>query len=120
MDVREEMSAETREPQGNKNPRLKEAIISEERKDIWEILREDFLIGHSEANSRIFCRVTNYQKLDVVEGSAPSETEEEPARSFSVRRSGNVGAPATLDSFAPTVFGKKKGITVAPLDRLEP
>jgi hypothetical protein len=42
-----------------------------------------------------------------VEGSAPSETEEEPTRSFSVRRTGNVGAPATWDSFTPTIW---KGI----------
>jgi hypothetical protein len=41
-----------------------------------------------------------------VEGSAPSETEEEPIHSFSVRRAGNVGAPAILDSLAPT-FVKK-------------
>jgi hypothetical protein len=38
---------------------------------------------------------------------APSKTEEEPTRSFSVRRAGNVGAPATQGSFAPS-FGKKK------------
>jgi hypothetical protein len=41
-----------------------------------------------------------------VKGSAPSETEEEPIRSFSARRAGNVGAPAILDSFAPTVEKK--------------
>jgi hypothetical protein len=33
--------------------------------------------------------------------------EKEPTRSFSIRGAGNVGAPATLDNFAPP-FGKKK------------
>jgi hypothetical protein len=33
--------------------------------------------------------------MDIVEGSASSETEEELNRVFSVRGAGNVGAPAT-------------------------
>jgi hypothetical protein len=47
------------------------------------------------------------QGLGIVEGSAPSKTEEEPTSSASIRRAGNVGTPATLDSFASTV-GKRK------------
>jgi hypothetical protein len=47
------------------------------------------------------------QELYTVEGSASSETEEEPTRSFSVRTVGNVGAPATRGSFAPP-FGKER------------
>jgi hypothetical protein len=52
---------------------------------------------------RIFCQVAKNQGLDIVEGSALSETEEEPTHSFSVRKAGKVGVPATQDSFAPTV-----------------
>jgi hypothetical protein len=50
-------------------------------------------------NSRICCRVTKYQGLDIVEGSAPSEMEKEI-----VHRVGgvNVEAPTTWDGFAPT------------------
>jgi hypothetical protein len=36
-------------------------------------------------------------------GSAPSETFEEPTSNVSVRGAGDVGAPATWDSSAPTV-----------------
>lgn len=35
------------------------------------------------------------QGLDIVDGSAPSETDEESICVFSIRRTGNVGAPAT-------------------------
>jgi hypothetical protein len=42
-----------------------------------------------------------------VEGSAPSETVEEPTYIISIRRDGDVGALATLDSFAPTTGTKK-------------
>jgi hypothetical protein len=45
--------------------------------------------------------------LDIVDGSSPSETEEEPATKVSGRRARIVGALATLDSFAPTVGAKK-------------
>jgi hypothetical protein len=37
-----------------------------------------------------------------------SGMEEEPTRSFSVRRAGNVGAPATLNSLAHTIGTKKR------------
>jgi hypothetical protein len=39
--------------------------------------------------------VTASEGLDIVEGSALSETDEEPVHVFSVRGAGNVGAPAT-------------------------
>jgi hypothetical protein len=44
-----------------------------------------------------------------VEGSTPSEMEEEPAdttSNVSVRGAGNVWAPATWDNFAPTIEKK--------------
>jgi hypothetical protein len=37
----------------------------------------------------------------------PPKTEEEPTHIFSVRRAGNVGAPANLNSSAPNI-GKEK------------
>jgi hypothetical protein len=43
-----------------------------------------------------------------VEGLAPSETEGESNRSFSIRRAGNEGAPATLGNFPPTGWKNKK------------
>jgi hypothetical protein len=52
--------------------------------------------------------------LDIVEGLAHSETEEEPTCSFSVRRAGNVGALATLGSFGPTVQKEKRDDRCAP------
>jgi hypothetical protein len=44
------------------------------------------------------------QGLDIMEGLTPSKMEKEIAHGI---RAGNVGAPATQDSFAPTV-GKEK------------
>jgi hypothetical protein len=43
--------------------------------------------------------------LDIVEGSAPSETEKEIAHGVGA---GNVGTPATQDSSASTMEKKKK------------
>jgi hypothetical protein len=56
------------------------------------------------------------QEQNVVEGSDPSETEEDPASSVSVIRAGNVRAPATIGNFAPPVGKKKKQLwmTVVP------
>jgi hypothetical protein len=45
-------------------------------------------------------RVAESEELDIVDELAPSETEEEPTRNFSIRGAGNVGAPATLESFS--------------------
>jgi hypothetical protein len=67
------MSAETGKHQGNKDPRLKEATISEEREDSWENLREDFRTSDRAANRRIFSRVTINEELDIVEGWPPPE-----------------------------------------------
>jgi hypothetical protein len=86
----------------------KQLRISEELEDVWENLREDFREGDCYTSSRIFCRVTKNQGLDIVEGPASSETAEDSTCSFSVRRAGNVGAPATLGNFAPTGWKRKK------------
>jgi hypothetical protein len=71
----------------------------------YQDLQEDDWTGDHEANCWITCWITKDQGLDIVEGSAPSETGE-PTRSNSVRRAGNVGAPAVWDSFNPS-FEKK-------------
>jgi hypothetical protein len=38
----------------------------------------DCRVGDRKANCWIFCQISKNQRLDIVEGSAPSETEEEP------------------------------------------
>jgi hypothetical protein len=60
-------------------------------------------VGVHEANNQILCRVTKDQGLDIVEGSAHSETEKEVTHGVGA---GNVGAPATWNSFATTVVKK--------------
>jgi hypothetical protein len=114
------MSAETGKHQGNKVRRLEEATISKERENTWENLRESHRAGYREANRQVFCPVTKNQGLDIVEGSTP-ETEEEHTRNFSVREAGNVGAPATPDSFAPRLEKEEKlWMIVVHLDGLAP
>jgi hypothetical protein len=77
-------------------------------KDIQQDLQENHWDGDHKTNRQIFCQDVRNQGLDIVEGSAPSETEEEPTHSFSLRGTGNVGALATLGNFAPTIWKKKK------------
>jgi hypothetical protein len=48
------------------------------------------------------------QGLDLVEGSAPSKTEDKPVSSVCVRRAGYVGVPATLGVIAHRGKEKKK------------
>jgi hypothetical protein len=57
--------------------------------------------------------------VDLVEGLTPFEAEKEAAYGVGA---GNVGAPTTLDSFAPTIEMKKdrKRLMLVHLDRLEP
>jgi hypothetical protein len=68
------------------------------KKDNQQDLLEDHRTGDIEASCKDFQRVAKNHKSDLVEGSAPSEKEEEPVRSFGVRGAGNVGAPATMNS----------------------
>jgi hypothetical protein len=53
------------------------------------------------------------ERLDIMEGWVPSETKEETAHGV---RAGDVGAPATLGTFAPLY--RKSRIMVVHLDRL--
>jgi hypothetical protein len=59
-------------------------------------------------SSRDFQRVAENQELDLVEGSTPSEAEEKPTSSISIRRARKVGAPATRDSFSPLLEKREK------------
>jgi hypothetical protein len=86
-----------------KEPRREGAITSEERDDIQRDLRENVRAGDREANCHVFRQDAENEGLDIVEGSAPSETEKDIAHGV---RAGNVGAPANLGSFAPQ-NGKK-------------
>jgi hypothetical protein len=76
---------------------------------------EGFQTGVREASNRDVQRIAENEKLNpveesapfgaenrglgIVEGSTPSEAEKEASRRV---RAGNVGVPATLDSFIPT------------------
>jgi hypothetical protein len=60
------------------------------------------------------------QELDTVEGSASSETEEEPTCGFSIRRASNVGSTATWNGFAPIISKEKHRMMMTHLDLLEP
>jgi hypothetical protein len=59
--------------------------------------------------------VEESEGLNTVEGSAPCELEEKPTCSITVRRAGNVGAPAAMDRLTLNVETKKK---VKELERM--
>jgi hypothetical protein len=70
------------------------------------IYRKTFRTGYRKTNNRIFCQTSKNEGLDIAERSAPSETEKEIAHKVGA---GNVGAPATVGSFVPTVgTGRKR------------
>jgi hypothetical protein len=75
---------------GNKGPRHKTVAASQKREDITCVRQEGFQTGNREVSSRDVQRVTGNQEPDIVEVSAHSKTEEDPDRSFAVRRAGNV------------------------------
>jgi hypothetical protein len=83
---------------------------------IQQGLQEDHRTGVWEASSWIFCWVPKNQGLDVVEGSAPSETKEEPSHSDGIRGARNVEAPTIRDSFARSVGKEKLWMRVMHLD----
>jgi hypothetical protein len=82
---------------------------------IQQDLQEGFCTGDHETSSRDFQRVAESEGLDIVEGSAPSEKEKETAHRVGT---GNVGALATVDSFAPPIG--KSGMMLKKLDCLAP
>jgi hypothetical protein len=86
------MPAETGKHQGNKDPRLKEAITSEEREGIGENLRENYRAGDREENSQIFCLVAK-NELAIVEGWAPSKTEKRDRTQSEKRKCGSTSHP---------------------------
>jgi hypothetical protein len=72
-------------------------------KQMTKTFRKNHWTGDRQVNCQIFCWVADKQELDTVEGSTTSEVVEEPTCVFGIRSTGNVGALATVDSFAPTV-----------------
>jgi hypothetical protein len=93
---REETSGETARQPRHKEPRLPGAATSWKREEIRRDLQEGSRTGDNEANSRIFRQDAESERQDIAEGSAPSETEKEPAHRVGT---GNVGVPATVGSF---------------------
>jgi hypothetical protein len=83
---------------------------SGKQRNTREALIWDLRIENLETNGRDFNQDAENDGLDIVEGSAPSGSEEEPNCSASVRRTGNMGVLATRDRFDPTVGKRKKNV----------
>jgi hypothetical protein len=79
-------------------------FITQQRLTRW-VQQEGFQRVREESNWGVQW-VVKGEKLDLVDGSAPSETAEEPIHVFSIRGAGDVRALTTLDSFAPAVGEK--------------
>jgi hypothetical protein len=79
------------------------AAATRKQEHLQQYCQAEFHIGDRETSSQDVQQIAEREGLDTVEGSAPSAVEEQLTRSFRVRRVGNVGTTATLDSFAPTV-----------------
>jgi hypothetical protein len=93
----------------NKEPWHKATAASENQENTIWVRHEGLRTRIREASKRDIQRVAESEKLDPVEESSPPpETDEETIRVFSIRSAGNVGAPATGDSFALPLKKKKK------------
>jgi hypothetical protein len=79
MDVREETLGETRRHQRNKEPRLIGSGTSGEQEDIQQDHQEGSHAGDREAKSQTTSQDFENDCEDMVEGSAPSERNEETA-----------------------------------------
>jgi hypothetical protein len=104
----------------NKEPGHKTAAVSENQDNTIWVWQEGFQTRVHEASKRNVQRAAEGEKLDLVEGPAPSETVEQPTRTISIRRAGDVGTPATWDSFVLTIGKEKLCMLVMQLDWLEP
>jgi hypothetical protein len=113
-DVREETTDATGSQQWNNVPRLKGAAASEEGEVIRQDLQQDSITGSREASSWIFHRAAESEWLDIVEGSAPSETKE---NTTSILRIRNMGVTTTLGTFVRT---DRRKIVVIHLERQAP
>jgi hypothetical protein len=98
MDIQEETLGKTRRHQWNKEPRLKTAITSG-KQNTQQDFQEYRRAGDRELNSWVFCQNVENKYQDIMEGPAPSETENETAHRL---KSMDVGALTTLGTFAPT------------------
>lgn len=110
MDIWEEASSETRLQDWDKELKPETVATVMKHEDIQRNLQGDFWTGVCEVSSRDVQQVAERQELDIVEVSAPSETEKKPTRSFCIRSPGNVGAPPTLGNFVPAGWKKKKNL----------
>jgi hypothetical protein len=106
MDVQGEMLAKTGKIRGNKDPRLKEATVSGKRRTDLQDPQNDSRAGIHETSKWDVQGVTKNDEPDIVEGTAPSETEKETAHRAGA---GNVEAPATRDGLNPPPERKNFG-----------
>jgi hypothetical protein len=100
-DTREETSAETRVQKQNKELRPATVATSRKQEGVHEIVRKTFELEFINKKARSSVRMQ--EGTGHCRGSAPSEMEKVTALTV---EAGNVGAPATLGSFAPTVSGE--------------
>jgi hypothetical protein len=77
---------------------LKTVITSEKKWTGLQDPQEDPRAGIREESTRDVQRVSENEEMDLVKGSAPSETRKEIIHGVGT---GNVRAPTTRDSFAP-------------------
>jgi hypothetical protein len=83
-----------------KDPRLRKATTSEEGEDIRQDLQGDPKAGDRKENSWVFRQNSKNEFQDIMEGSAPSETEEYTTNCR--LRAMDVGALTTLGTVALT------------------
>jgi hypothetical protein len=92
-------------------PRPKRVITFRKQENIQRDLQADCRAGGPKVNSRNFCQTSEDECQDVMEESATTKIEQETASNIRAR---DVGAPATLGSFARTVGKEDVGGTPGP------
>jgi hypothetical protein len=107
-------SGKTRRHEWNKEPRLKGAIVSKEREDIWHNLWENHRSGDCEANSWVFCQDRKNKCQNIVEEPATSKHKKKTAHGV---RAMVVGTWTILITFPCT---DRRKMMVINLDRLAP
>jgi hypothetical protein len=112
-DVWNKASAESGTQQWHKEQTPEAAATKQE--DIRQDRQENHWLGDHEANGRVSRQIAKDQKLDTVDGSTSSKAEKKATHRV---RAGDVGAPATLDNFAPTIGMEtdRKGFMLGHLD----
>jgi hypothetical protein len=81
--------------------------MSEEGEDIRQDFREDRRAGDRKAISRVFDWATGIEQLDIVEGSAPSETKEETSKAQpSEKNKDDGGTPGPIRNLSGNRSGR--------------